>query len=98
MPVFASSQNTPQLVVTQIPNANQVPNVVQSNVSRTTPLLLRVNEAAKMLAVSRSQMYELVKKGEVPSRPIGDSKTIRIPYDALVAWMEAGTVLAGGQN
>ncbi|SKA30942.1 DNA binding domain-containing protein, excisionase family [Marinactinospora thermotolerans DSM 45154] len=44
-------------------------------------LLLTVPEAARMLAVSRSKLYELLASGEVRSLRIGGSR--RIPVSAL---------------
>jgi len=37
------------------------------------PLLLRISEAARLLTVSRSTMYQLVARGEVPAVRIGRS-------------------------
>ena len=52
-------------------------------------LLLRVNEAAVMLAVSRSKMYELIAEGEIPYVKLGSA--IRIPIEPLVNWIAQNT-------
>jgi excisionase family DNA binding protein len=45
------------------------------------PLFVTPAEAAKMLSVSRSKLYVLIREGKVPSRKIGAS--IRVPLQAL---------------
>jgi len=45
------------------------------------PLLLRVSEAAQLLGVSRSAMYELVASGQVPVVRIG--RSIRVVRSEL---------------
>lgn len=52
-------------------------------------LLLRLDEVAKILALGRSTVYNLVNAGELPIVRIG--KSIRIPADALEAWVEKKT-------
>lgn len=55
----------------------------------TKRLLLRVSEAASMLAVSRSKMYELIAEGEIPYVKLGSA--IRIPSEPLVSWIAQNT-------
>lgn len=50
-------------------------------------LLLRVAEAARLLACSRSQAYKLVQTGEIPAIRVGSS--IRVPRAALERLVEA---------
>lgn len=57
----------------------------------TEPLLLRVEEAAKLLACSRSQIYAMVKSGEMPSVKLGKAG-VRIPKAQLIAWINSGGV------
>jgi excisionase family DNA binding protein len=45
------------------------------------PVLLRVEEAAQRLGVSRAQMYRLIAAGEVASVKIGSSR--RVPTRCL---------------
>ena len=49
-------------------------------------LLLRPVEAAEVIGVGRSRMYELLAAGDIPSVRIGSS--IRVPVDALRAWID----------
>jgi excisionase family DNA binding protein len=55
-------------------------------------LLYRVEEAAAMLGVSRSKLYELAAAGTIPSVKIGAA--IRIPADALREWLAEQTTNA----
>jgi excisionase family DNA binding protein len=49
-------------------------------------LLLRPAEAAEVIGLGRSKMYELLAKGIVPSIKIG--KSVRVPVAALRKWVE----------
>ena len=53
----------------------------------STPLLLKVTEAAKLLQLGRDRIYELVASGRLPALHFG--RTIRIPRDALVLFIES---------
>jgi excisionase family DNA binding protein len=57
--------------------ANEVPVKQLSN----ERLLLRIDEVAALIGVSRTTAYALVNKGEIPSIRIGGM--LRIPNDAL---------------
>ena len=48
-------------------------------------LLLRPNEAADLLGLWRSKVYELLAIGEIPSVRVGG--LTRIPADALRRWI-----------
>jgi len=48
-------------------------------------LLLRPAEAADVLGVSRSKVYELLAKGTIPSIRVGES--LRVPVAALREWV-----------
>jgi excisionase family DNA binding protein len=52
-------------------------------------LLLRIDEVATLIGVSRTTAYALVNKGELPSIRIGGM--LRIPNDALRKLIEART-------
>jgi len=52
-------------------------------------LLLRPLEAADILAVSKSKIYELLSSGLIPSIRIG--KSIRIPSEELRKWVATRT-------
>ena len=56
------------------------------------PLLVRVEEAARMLSLSRSTIYEMMDCGELPSVRRGGAR--RIPLAALQAWVERQTIPA----
>lgn len=58
--------------------------------------LLRVREAATLLGCSRSQMYVLVRSGEVPAVTLGSS--LRIPRVALERLIEEKLAAATGQG
>ena len=49
------------------------------------PLLVRVEEAARLLSLSRSTIYEMLDTGELPSVRRGTAR--RIPVTALHAWV-----------
>lgn len=48
--------------------------------------LLRVEEAAEMLGISRARAYELAASGVIPSVRIGRSR--RVPVRQLEEWIE----------
>ncbi|MGH2378796.1 MAG: helix-turn-helix domain-containing protein [Candidatus Limnocylindria bacterium] len=52
----------------------------------TEPLLLRVEEVARALALGRSKVYELIASGELPSLTIGSAR--RVPAEALHRWID----------
>lgn len=56
------------------------------------PVLLYVSEAAKMLALSRARVYQMVASGELPHVRFG--KAVRIPCAALLRYIERQTVNA----
>jgi len=49
-------------------------------------LLIRPRDAAEILSISKSQVYVLVSSGQLPSVKLG--RSVRIPYQALVAWVD----------
>lgn len=51
------------------------------------PLLIRPEQAALALGVSRTKVYELMASGQLASVKIGRSR--RIPVDALTAFVSA---------
>jgi excisionase family DNA binding protein len=50
-------------------------------------LLYRVEEVARMLAISRSKTYELIASGALPVIHVG--RCVRVPSDALQRWLDA---------
>lgn len=57
-------------------------------------LALKPEQAAQLLQISRSRIYELIREDRVPYIRVGGS--IRIPRRALEAWLDAQ--LAGGRG
>lgn len=53
---------------------------------RPEPILLRIPDAASLLGLSRSMVYEMAQRGEIPTVRIG--RTLRIPSAALRTWAE----------
>jgi len=49
-------------------------------------MLLKPAEAAEMLAIGRTRIYEMLACGELPSLRIG--RSIRVPVAALEQWVE----------
>lgn len=63
---------------------------------KNEPLLLRPVEAAEMLAVSRSRIYELINAGSIPAVRLGESRSLRVPLAALRRLIEEQTGGAKG--
>jgi len=59
---------------------------VQSQPVAVMPLLLTVNQAAKMLGIGRSTLYELIDDGEIRSVKVGASR--RIPLKAVHEYID----------
>lgn len=57
--------------------------------SGTEPLLLRVNQAAELLGISRSHCYELISSGKLPTIRLGAS--VRVPRAWLTRFIEEQT-------
>ncbi len=56
-------------------------------------LLLRVDEAARVLGLGRTKVYELVSSGDLPSITIGTSR--RIAAEDLRRWVAARSATGG---
>ncbi len=54
------------------------------------PLLLRMGEAARICAISRAKLYQMVREGSIPAIRFG-GKSLRIPREALKRVIEQGT-------
>ena len=50
------------------------------------PVLLRMEEAARLAGLSRSTAYQLAASGALPVVRIG--RSIRVPREALLAWVD----------
>ncbi len=61
-------------------------------IARNSPgekLLLRIEEAAERLSISRSKTYELISTGGLPVVRLG--RSVRIPTEALRQWIRTRT-------
>lgn len=58
-------------------------------VGRMEPKLLRMPQVAQLLSLSRSQVYALASRGEIPTIRLGSS--LRVPADALNEWIARNT-------
>jgi excisionase family DNA binding protein len=50
------------------------------------PLLLRANEAAIVLGIGRTKVFEMLASGELPAIRIG--RCVRVPKDRLERWID----------
>lgn len=57
-------------------------------------LLLRIDAAAERLAISRTTLYRMVQRGELPIIHIGTA--IRIPVSPLERWLADHVASQGG--
>jgi excisionase family DNA binding protein len=57
-------------------------------------LLLRIDAAAERLAISRTTLYRMVQRGELPIVHIGTA--IRIPVSSLERWLADHVASRGG--
>jgi excisionase family DNA binding protein len=62
------------------------PSIAQTPPAPNAPLLLRVSAAAELLGVSRSTLYQLIAKGEVPVIRIGRSVRVARRELERIAW------------
>jgi excisionase family DNA binding protein len=49
-------------------------------------MLLRIDEVAERLAISRATTYRLIRGGSIPIVHIGTA--VRVPVDALDRWLD----------
>lgn len=54
--------------------------------TEASPLLLRPSDAADVLGISRSKLYELIAERTIPTVQVG--KRARVPLKALEAWVD----------
>lgn len=69
--------------------ANQTIHQQQPAAAKLEPLLVRVEEAARLLSLGRSTIYEMMDSGELPSVRCGAAR--RIPIAVLRKWVEEHT-------
>ena len=70
-----------QLLIVDLPAPTAAPSPGQ-DANASEPLMLRVSDAARLLNVSRSTMYQLVTNGDVNVIRIG--RSVRVPRAELV--------------
>lgn len=68
--------------------------VAQPNAQEPEPLFYSVDEVARMSRLGRSNTYERVASGEIPSVRVG--QRILIPARAVHEWAERLIAAAGG--
>ncbi len=56
------------------------------------PMLLTASEAARMLKIGRTKVYEMLATSELPVVRIGTA--VRVPFKALVDWIDRHTSTA----
>lgn len=59
---------------------------------RTRTELLRIEEAAEVLGISRRKAYEMAQRREIPTVRVG--RLLRVPADGLRDWIKERTVAA----
>lgn len=60
------------------------------------PILLRIEDVAKLLGIARSTTYVLIAGGELPVVRIG--RATRVPREAVEQWVRARTEEAIGPD
>ena len=60
-------------------------------------LLLKGNEVADELKISRALAYRWMNAGILPIVRVPGSRTIRVPREALLRWVQQNTQAAGAQ-
>jgi excisionase family DNA binding protein len=53
--------------------------------------LLRGAEVAEMIGCSRAMAYRLMQRGTIPVVRIPGGKTVRVPREAFLKWIEENT-------
>jgi excisionase family DNA binding protein len=72
------------LATVDLPSASVQATAMSRQPGGDVPLLLRIPDAARLLSVSRSTMYQLVARGQVPVLRIGRSVRIaRAAFERL---------------
>jgi excisionase family DNA binding protein len=54
------------------------------------PEYARVSQVADLLGLSRSEVYRMAERGELPSTRVGET-AVRIPKAELLVWLRART-------
>lgn len=62
---------------------------MDSSTNQPPQLVIRAEEAARMLGIGRTKVYALIATGEIPTIRLG--RSVRIPVEGLRAWIAAQT-------
>jgi len=65
--------------------------MMKPTILQPEPLLLRGREVAELIGCSRALAYRLMQRGTIPTVRIPGGKTIRVPRQALLEWIQANT-------
>ncbi|MBM7606021.1 excisionase family DNA binding protein [Metabacillus crassostreae] len=60
--------------------------LLSSRSSVDSPEILTVEQAAKILKMGKTSVYELTQRVDFPA--IRDGRKVRIPYDGLMNWIQ----------
>ena len=63
--------------------------MTQPTAATDLPLLLRAEEAAKLLSLGRSTVFQMLAAGELPAVRVG--RAVRVPRAALERWVREQT-------
>jgi excisionase family DNA binding protein len=90
IPTLSATRDVVATLLQLVDTLNELPTTIPARTpphSPKLPLLLDASEAAKLLSLSRSKVSNMAGRGELPSIRIG--RAVRIPGEALLAWIEA---------
>jgi excisionase family DNA binding protein len=62
------------------------------------PVLLRGDEVAQMLSCSRALAFRWMAAGIIPTIRVPGSRSVRVPKQALLDWIDARTQKGRGLN
>jgi excisionase family DNA binding protein len=65
--------------------------MLNAQIPRPEPILLRGREVAELIGCSRALAYRLMQRGAIPTVRIPGGKTIRVPREALLEWIRENT-------
>lgn len=71
-------------MTTRTPILRMLPQQRVADSDQVAPLQYKIEDAARLLAVSRATILRLIARGELAS--VGQGKLKRVPYDSIVAY------------
>lgn len=96
-PMESATRDVAATLLRLVDALNELPSAIPSRGptnSPKLPLLVDVSEAAELLSLSRSKVSNMAGRGELPSIRIG--RAVRIPSNALLAWIDGRATGASG--